>query len=88
MSRKVRWANANTVTFYEEFPEGRSNARLFHRQADGWHPPLPSDVAAELPVERSRSISRSALSRLNSALPASSTPYWQLREPGSWRLRR
>ena len=86
--RQVRRPNANTITVYDEFLDGRCHARLFHRQADGWHPPLPPDVAAALPVERSRSISRSALSRSNSALPASSTPYWQLREPESWRLRR
>jgi hypothetical protein len=83
--RKVRRVNANVISIYEEHGDGRSNSRLFYREADGWHPPLPPDVAAELPVEQSRSIMRSS-SRTTPARPASSLrPYWQLQRD-SWRL--
>jgi hypothetical protein len=83
--REVRRPNSNAITIYEEDADGTSHARLFLRRGDGrWDPPLPADVAAALPVERSRSISRSAPSRAAS----SSRPYWQLREPEPWRLQR
>jgi hypothetical protein len=86
--REVRRPSSNAITIYEQDADGTSHARLFLRRGDGrWDPPLPADVAAALPVERSRSISRSASAR--AARPASSSrPYWQLREPEPWRLQR
>jgi hypothetical protein len=80
--REVKRPNSNAITIYEQDADGTCHARLFLRRGDGrWDPPLPADVAAALPIERSCSTA--------SSRPASSSrPYWQLREPEPWRLQR
>lgn len=75
--RTVR-RQGNVAWTFEEFAGGRYEAKLYYKEPDGsWSPPLPPDVAAELPVERSRSLRGEILERLGgeARLVGSATPH-------------
>src|SRR5215217_3874755 len=80
--REVKWLGAGLIQVFDDFGDKGYQARLFTRTRSGWSPPLPPDIELSTTQPLAPSISRSA------CMTSAERPYWQLREPEPWRLRR
>ena len=70
------------ISTFEEFADGRYEARMYYAQAGGgWKPPLPSDLQPPGGLGRSRSAGSISRSSTPSTLPD-----WLLGEIEDWRL--